>query len=325
MSKLLILDIFCALIADAVWGLAYVIPSLLNDYTAVEITFGRYFIYGIFSVIMLLLQKQRSRRIMNISAWKNAFLFSFCGNIGYYFFLVLSIKLTGSAIAALIIGMLPITTSLYGNFINHEFSFRKLIWPILIVIIGILILNYALLNGSTNTFNVYGVIYGLIALCFWTWYAVFNARFLKENGEITSQMWSTITGTATLCLIPFFILMIKVIMPDSLMSFKLINHSNIVFKFWCTAVILGIVVSWVGTVFWNRASNTLPISLAGQITVGETIFGLTYSFIIEGRLPHIIELISIIIIITGILYYIETINCLNGDDEKYNVKNEKSR
>lgn len=43
MSKLLILDIFCALIADAAWGLAYVIPNLLPDYTAVEITFGRYF------------------------------------------------------------------------------------------------------------------------------------------------------------------------------------------------------------------------------------------------------------------------------------------
>ncbi|WP_368491001.1 DMT family transporter [Clostridium sp. BJN0013] len=324
MSKLFILNIFYALIADAVWGLAYVIPNLLPNYTAVEITFGRYFVYGIFSIIMLLFQKQKSLRIMNTNIWRNAFLFSFCGNIGYYFFLVLSIKLTGATIATLIIGMLSITTSLYGNFINHEFSFKKLILPIFVVIIGVLILNYASLNRSTDTFNIYGVIYGLIALCLWTWYAVSNACFLKENAEITSQMWSTITGTTTLCLIPFFILMIKVIMPDSLILFKLISPSNIVFKFWRTAVILGIVVSWIGTVFWNKASNALPISLAGEMTVGETAFGLTYSFIIEGRLPHIIELISIVIILTGIVYYIHTINCLNEGDEKYNVENEKS-
>ncbi|AGK96676.1 DMT family transporter [Clostridium pasteurianum] len=311
MSKSLISSIIYALIADAVWGLAFIVPNLLYNYTAVEITFGRYFIYGIFSIVILFIENKKIYKLIRRNMWKNAFLFAFCGNIGYYLFLVISIKLTGAAISTLIIGLLPITTALYGNCINHEFSFKKLLPSISIIFIGIFILNCASFKGTIDTkFNIYGIFCSLIALCLWTWYAVANARFLRENKEFTPKIWSTITGGSTLCLMPFFVLILKVMMPQSIKISQMLNFNNQIFKFWGSALVLGIIVSWIGTVFWNKASNALPVSLAGQMTVGETVFGLTYSFLVELRFPNIIELVGILTVIYGVLFGIKTVRKL---------------
>lgn len=311
MSTSLISNIMYALIADAFWGLAYIVPIILYNNTAVEITFGRYFIYGIFSVVILFIENKKIYKLIRCTIWKSAFLFAFCGNVGYYLFLVISIKLTGAAISTLIIGLLPITVALYGNYINYEFSFKKLLPSISIIFIGIFILDYASFKETTNTkFNMYGIFCSLIALCLWTWYAVANAHFLKENKEFTPKIWSTITGVAALCLMPFFVLILKIILPQSIRFSQMIMVDNQSLKFWGSALVLGIIVSWIGTVLWNKASNALPVSLAGQLTVGETVFGLTYSFLIALRLPNIIEFIGILTVIFGVLFGIKIVRRL---------------
>jgi drug/metabolite transporter (DMT)-like permease len=320
MPKLSIMSIFFALMADAMWGFVYIVPNLLSDYTAIEITVGRYLVYGIFSMAILLLKTQHRKNLIDINMWKKAIVFAFCGNIGYYFFLALSIKLTGSVISTLIIGLLPITTSLYGNLTNKDISFKKLIIPILVIIGGSLLMNFASL-GNSSKFNIYGIISCAFALFIWTWYAVANANFLRQTSRINPQVWSTITGAATLFLVPVFIVIIKIIMPHSFSVNRLIDFNNSTFEFWCISIILGIAVSWLGAVFWNKASVGLPVSLVGQMVVGETVFGLVYYFIFESKLPDFIELISIIIIISGVLYYMRVIN--NLKKEKCEVENVK--
>jgi len=49
--------------------------------------------------------------------------------------------LFGAAIPALIVGVLPVTISLYGNWLNHEFPFIKLLLAILIILGGAFILK----------------------------------------------------------------------------------------------------------------------------------------------------------------------------------------
>lgn len=313
MLKNIIIGILFAVIADAVWGLAFIIPKLLPDYGAVDITFGRYFTYGIFSVLLILIKGKKIFNTMNKSIWKYAIIFAFCGNVGYYFFLVLSIKLTGATISTLIIGILPISTSLYGNFINHEFSFKKLFPSIGFILIGIIVLNYESFNNlKDNNFSIYGILCSFIALCLWTWYAIANARFLKENSKFTAKEWSTITGMGTLCLLPFLVIIMEIFMPKSLNISSIMQFNNSM-MFWIFAIVLGVIVSWSGTIFWNKASNLLPISLVGQMTVGETIFGLTYSFMYELRLPNVGELIGIVMIVGGVLLGIRILRNLRNN------------
>lgn len=302
--------IIYALTADVIWGLAFIIPKLLPSYSAIEITCGRYFIYGVFSIAMwfcrrktIVVNKERSR------IWFRALLFAFCGNVGYYLFLVLAIQLAGVTISTLVIGMLPITVSLYGNWLFREFSFKKMFPSVLFVLWGIIIVNSYKLQGIDALLdNILGLIYGLMALLLWTWYGVANACFLKDNPQISSKDWSTITGIATFILLPFFLFVANLTSSHSFYNSHLFKWDESSWYFWAGSIILGFLCSWGATVFWNKASNILPTALAGQMIVGETIFGLIYGYIFEHRFPYYLELLGIIIIIGGVLYGIHILN-----------------
>lgn len=301
--------IMYALAADLIWGLAFIIPKLLPEYSAVEITCGRYFVYGIISIMMLFCSPRNIFTYNNIhKIYLSALLFAFCGNIGYYVFLVLAIQLSGVTISTLLIGMLPITVSLYGNWLFREFSFKKLFPSVLLVLCGIILINSSKLQHADMVYdNILGLLSGFIALALWTWYGVANARFLKEHPQISSKDWSTITGLATLILLPFFLIFEFIFSYPFSISHLFMDDENSRY-FWLGSIALGFLCSWGATVFWNKASNSLPTTLAGQLIVGETIFGLIYGYMFEHRFPYYFELIGIIIIISGVFYGIHIIN-----------------
>lgn len=301
--------IIYALIADVIWGLAFIIPKLLPSYSAVEITCGRYLVYGIVSIIMWLCRR-RSIIAYNDSnkIWFRALRFAFCGNVGYYLFLVLAIQLAGVTISTLVIGMLPITVSLYGNWLFREFSFKKVFPPVLLILCGIMIISSCKLQVDDALFdNIFGLFCGLVALSLWTWYSVANARFLKAHPQISSKDWSTIMGIATFILLPFF-LAVASLSSHSFDIIHLFQRDESNGYFWLSSIALGFLCSWGATVFWNKASNILPTALSGQLIVGEMIFGLLYGYIFEHRLPYYFELVGIIIIIGGVFYGIHIIN-----------------
>ncbi len=319
--------IIYAITADMIWGLTFVIPKMLSSYSAVEITFGRYFIYGIFSFIMWFI-KSRSAVTYKVrnGIWFRALLFAFCGNVGYYFFLVFAIQLAGVTISTLVMGMLPITVSLYGNWLFREFSFKKVFPPILLVLLGLIIINgFSLFSvGGMWIDNILGLLGGVLALTLWTWYGVANARFLKENSEISSKDWSTYTGIATFILLPFFLAIMNLMFSDSFYITHLLEWGETSWCFWEGSIVLGFLCSWWATVFWNKASNVLPTALVGQLIVGETIFGLIYGYILEHRLPYFFELVGVTIIIGGVLLSIYTINSVRGLMDHGCVQKEQS-
>ncbi len=68
--------------------------------------------------------------------------------------------------------------------------------------------------------------------------------------------------------------------------------------FWST--VLGLGASWGAAALFNAASTRLPVTLAGQLIVFETIFGVLYVFLAEGRHPAAIELAGFALSILGI-------------------------
>ncbi|SMD17249.1 DMT family transporter [Sporomusa malonica] len=314
-----------ALTADLIWGLAFIIPKLLPSYSAVEITFGRYFIYGTFSLIMWFIRRRSiATNKVKSGIWLQALLFAFCGNVGYYLFLVFAIQLAGITISTLVIGMLPISVSLYGNWLFREFAFKKVFPSILLVLFGLIIINSSKLQGAdTLSNNILGLFSGLTALMLWTWYGVANACFLKDNPGISSEDWSTITGVTTFVLLPFFLFIVNLIYLHSFSISHIFEWNENSWRFWVGSFVLGLFCSWGATIFWNKASNQLPTAVAGQLIVGETIFGLIYGYIFEHRLPYFIEVIGIIIIISGVLLSIHTINSVRGLIEHGYVQKEQ--
>jgi drug/metabolite transporter (DMT)-like permease len=138
-------------------------------------------------------------------------------------------------------------------------------------------------------------------LVLWTWYGVANAIFLKMHPQVPSSTWSTLVGVNTLFLVVIVIAGLAVTGDVSASFVKHRESGDSLLFFFLGTLILGGVVSWGGTVLWNRASAILPTSLAGQLIVFETISGLVYTFIADLKLPSAYELLGIATIIGGIL------------------------
>ncbi len=78
-----------------------------------------------------------------------------------------------------------------------------------------------------------------------------------------------------------------------------LNRAWILFSWVCHS---GVFCSWMGTFLWNKASESLPVSFAGQLTIFETIFGLLFFYLLQNKLPPIQEIIGVTLMLAAILY-----------------------
>lgn len=288
--------ILFALLADAIWAFAIIMPKFLQGFSATEIIIGRYFVYGILSLFIISVG-------VKIKLTKNillkALIYGFCGNLGYFLFLVLAVQNADIIIVSLIVGMMPVTMVIYGNLRYKEFKFKKILPSVLLAFLGLIIVNLFNISQSKTPLNtnIEGIIYAITALFLWTWYGVSNANFLKKHPEISPTLWSALSGLGTLVLLPFFGLFSYFIDSGAI---NLIHFLN--FKFWFICIVLGIMCSHFAAVLWNRASSIIPTSIAGELIVGETAFELLYAYLYEQRLPHLFEAVGIILIIGALLW-----------------------
>src|SRR5262245_8925287 len=110
-----------------VWGLIYVVPHYMEAFNSLEVALGRYFFYGLVSCAFMLSFRWKQLLAVPRKLWKTAFLFGFLTNMGFYPLAVLCMRCADSAIAALILGMSPVTIAFYGNWKEKECSFKSLI------------------------------------------------------------------------------------------------------------------------------------------------------------------------------------------------------
>ncbi|MCE6983951.1 EamA/RhaT family transporter, partial [Pseudomonas frederiksbergensis] len=84
----------------------------------------------------------------------------------------------GVAPASLIVGVLPLTITLYGRHDSGGVALRQLLLPLGLILAGMLCINlqtFALEPGAVAD-KLAGVLYALGALACWTWCAVHNSR-----------------------------------------------------------------------------------------------------------------------------------------------------
>jgi len=303
------LGVIFGIIAGAAWGLAFLIPNMLSTFSSLEITLGRYFMYGLYSLLLFMIFKKNPLHIPS-RVWFRALLYAFTGNIGYFFFLLLGIKYAGATITTLIIGTLPIVISFVGNRLNKEFPFKIMLIPSCSILIGIFLL-YSSEQGdfSSITVSKNGLLFGFlccfIALALWTWYGISNAHFLKRESEVSPDLFSTIVGVQTLTLV-LFVLLISRLTNQPIISNLLVK--DYFMHYLIGIIVLGIIASWVATWAWNQTTIRLTVSMAGMMIVFETIFGLLYTFVYQATFPSISEWVSILFILQGVTLGIWRIN-----------------
>jgi drug/metabolite transporter (DMT)-like permease len=291
--------VFFGLLAGAFWGFSFLIPRLLPGISPSQIAFGRFEWFGLFSVIALFSQGGFHRNGAVFRHWRPAFILAVSGYSFYYLLLVGSIQRIGIPISSLIVGLIPVTVSLFSRDpVKRPGHFYFGLGGIMV---GMGILNrQAFLHESSfwQRESAIGILLAIVCLLLWSYFAVMNARFLKSHPEIKSSEWSSVLGVytalATLCLDPIF------------RGFKLegAGVSNTALtdpKFLVCTGFLGLFSTFVATRLWNRASLVLPTGLVAQLIVSETFFALVYSFLYDQKFPQLGEWIGMSLVLGGVM------------------------
>lgn len=290
------------LLAGALWGLSYILPVFVPQASAIEVTIGRYLAYGCFSLILLLLQGRQTIASIPMRIWKVAFVYAITGNVAYYALEVMGIRTVGAPVVALLFSMMPIGVSVFGNFMRREFPFSLLWTPLLVIFSGVMSLNWAEVHIAEEITSVQfalGIFVTLLSIAMWAWYAVHNADFLRNEVLVTPAQMSSLVGVCCLFIALGVLGGVEVLCPDQLTFFHA-GESDGWILFVVVSLILGIIVSWLATDLWNRASKMLPVSLAGQLVVSEIVCGLTYCYVYEWALPSVMEGVGISLVLLGV-------------------------
>lgn len=293
--------VLCGVGANLVWGLAFLVPVLLPTVPSVALALGRYLSFGAVSVLLLAVTWRRALVGVGAPAWRTAMVFALTGHLGYYALLVQGIRSAGAPIATVIIGLLPVSVALTGNWIRREFPFSRLALPLGLIVCG-LALVYAVeldwqsaVEGRTAGEWALGIAAAVGALVLWTSYAVRNAQFVRAHPHISSTTWSTMMGVCT------FVFSLAALPAVALTGAARLDGSDQVLPLLLASVVLGVVVSWLGTVLWSRSSALTPISVAGQLAVIQVCAGLCYVFVWERRVPPAPELVGIVLVVAGVV------------------------
>ncbi len=304
--------IIFALAACFVWGLIFVVPQFMTGFTPIEVALGRYVMYGGISVLIFCKSTLQGKFRYSRSIWLKALSFSFVSTIGYYTCVVLALRYASPSVCVLILGISPITIALYGNWKEKETSFRGLAIPSALILLGLIIINAPHLETcASNSSYVLGLFCAVLALIGWSWYVVANTRLLnqetavsvlKKESSLNPSDWPTLIGVAALFWVLVLGVFLSVFFEDQIHMEKYFTPHPDLTGFLIGSAILGILCSWVGAFLWNRASLALPVSLAGQLTIFETLFALLFVYIIEGHLPPLTEGIGMGILLIAVVY-----------------------
>lgn len=298
-----------ALSACFLWALVFIIPQYMLAFNPVEITLGRYLCFGLISATILMRNKLTGHSLTQpMFIWKKALLFSLIASLTTYSCLVFALKNIGPAICALIFGMSPITIAFYGNWKEREYHFKYLIIPSLLMFGGLILVNISHLYDTSYKNFFVGCLFILISLSAWTWFVVNNARFLKLYKKISSFQWATLIGIANLFWVSLAYLVLYLFFPDYLNLDKYTTWNTALVNYLVGCLVLGCLCSWLALNLWNQACRYLPITLAGQLTLFETIFGLGLIYLLDRQLPAQTELIGIGCLLVALAYGIYTLS-----------------
>jgi len=303
-------------LAGLIWGLAFLIPVLLDAWSPVAVTIGRYLAYGGVSLILVLAGGQAMRRIIR-RHWGTAVQFALTGNVAYYLLLVLGIAWAGGPVTDIIIGCIPIVMVVIGNMISRSYPWRSLVLPVMLVVIGLAVVN-AVAIGSTSTATstataawtaaghsvglfTAGVVSSFVAVALWTWYGLANAAFLQNHPEVGSAAWSAVvgvgTGVITFLGLPLAALAGQIGGSRDATGSGLSPLGELVIG----SIVLGVLVSWAATMLWNSASARMSTTAAGMLINVETVSGYTYLYAAARQWPPIVELAGFAIILLGVV------------------------
>ncbi|MEM8513594.1 drug/metabolite transporter (DMT)-like permease [Massilia sp. MP_M2] len=301
------IGVLCGLLAGAMWGIVFIAPAYLAAFTPLQLAVGRYLAYGVIALVLvgprLRALTTRLRRADLYALTRHAL----AGNLVYYVLLAYGVQYAGVAPTSLIVGMVPLVVTLLGRHDRGAVPLRRMLAPLLLVAAGIACINLDTLTHAPVDVSGIAIAGGMLcaagALLCWSWYALDNARYLKNNPHLGSGEWSALYGLATgvLSLVLAPLAFGNASAPET--------GARDWTLFWACNALLALGASVIGNHFWNVASRRVPVTLTGQLILFETLFALLYGCLYRGAAPRPLELAAVALMIVGVAWSIR----LHGD------------
>lgn len=289
--------ILAGLAAGALWGLVFVAPRMTLGFAGIDLTAGRFLVYGIVSVAVLALSWRRARRPTWAQAW-GALWLSILGFTGYYWVLVLAIRDAGTEMPALIVGLIPLWVMLLGK--PGHLRWTTLAPGLLLTAAGLFLMSRAVHAGagadaaSPLPHYAHGLALSVLAMACWTAFSLLNAAWLRRHPDVSATDWANWLGVATGLGGLALALGLGTPLPQLMAQPGWPLFALVVLG-------IGFGSSWLATILWNLASQRLAASLCGQLIVSETLFALLYSFAWDGRWPSAMQGAAAFLFTLGIL------------------------
>ncbi|MGK5047253.1 DMT family transporter [Janthinobacterium sp. GB4P2] len=300
--------IVCGLLAGAFWGAVFIVPVLLPDFSPIELMVGRYLCYGALAAGLMLPRLLPLLRRLRRDDWLAMLRQALAGNIVYYLLLAHGVKLAGVAPTSLIIGLLPLSVTLFGHKDHGALPLRRLAWPLLVVALGIACINFDIfsheggVDGASLAHKLLGVLCAIGALACWTWYALDNARFLKRHAHVSAVEWAMLYGLVSG--------VIALVVGAVMLALQQASGAEDAPArdwpwYWLVCLLLALGASVIGNYLWNLASRLVPVTLSGQLILSETLFALLYGFVYARRMPRPLEWAAMVLLTAGVLWSVQ--------------------
>lgn len=303
----MISGVLYALLAGLMWGLIFVGPLIVPDYPAALQSMGRYLALGLIALPLAWLGRARLRQLTR-QDWWTALALTLVGNLIYYVCLASAIQRTGAPVSTMIIATLPVVIPVFANLLysqrDGKLSWLRLMPALVLIASGLLCVNVAELRQGLPDFSGWrygsGIALATVSVVCWAWYALRNARWLRENPHQPPLMWATAQALVTLPVSLFgyvaACLWLHAQTPDFALPF---GPRPTVFIGLMIAI--AVLCSWVGALCWNVASQRLPTVILGPLIVFETLAGLLYTFLLRQEMPPILTLSGITLLVIGVV------------------------
>lgn len=304
----MISGVLYALLAGLMWGLIFVGPLIVPEYPAMLQSMGRYLALGLFALPLAWMGRARLRQLTR-GDWVTALGLTMMGNLIYYVCLASAIQRTGAPVSTMIIGTLPVVIPVFANLLyshrDGKLAWSKMLPALVCIAIGLAFVNIAeLRHARVDEFDGWrygsGILLASISVVCWAWYALRNARWLRENPDKPPMMWATAQALVTL--------------PISLLGYVAscwwlgLQQPEFALPFgprpWVFVglmVAIAVLCSWVGALCWNIASQKLPTVILGPLIVFETLAGLLYTFLMRQSVPPLLTGCGILLLVVGVV------------------------